>query len=106
MWKNALRRKRDYQETVRQQKREFEQEIEEVTGKRKRDDSEPPVKMSGKLRRKEKRKAMAEKLQRKSKIESGQEKLIVDTSTGDKIALNAAGKLLMVGNFGFADLNK
>ncbi|KFY00333.1 hypothetical protein O988_03371 [Pseudogymnoascus sp. VKM F-3808] len=92
MWKNALRRKRDYQETVRQQKRELEQEIEEVTGKRKRDDSEPPVKMSGKLRRKEKRKAMAEKLQRKSKIESGPEKLIVDTSTDDKIALNTAVK--------------
>lgn len=96
LWKNALRRKRDYQETVRKQKRELEQEIEEVTGKRKRDDSEEPVKMNGKLRRKEKRKAMAEKLQKKSKIEAGQGKLVVDAPTEDKISLNTAGKLLIV----------
>ncbi|KFY83738.1 hypothetical protein V500_09950 [Pseudogymnoascus sp. VKM F-4518 (FW-2643)] len=89
LWKNALRRKRDYQETVRKQKREFEQEIEEVTGKRKREDSEP-VKMNGKLRRKEKRKAMQEKLEHKSKIEAGQGKPIVDTPAEGKSALNTA----------------
>lgn len=94
MWKNALRRKRDYQEIVRKQKREFEQEIDEVTGKRKRDDSEH-VKMNGKLRRKEKRKAMQEKLQQKTEIEAGQEKPIVDTPEEDKIALNTAGELLV-----------
>ncbi|OBU00080.2 hypothetical protein VE01_01814 [Pseudogymnoascus verrucosus] len=90
MWKNALRRKRDYQETVKKQKREFEQEIEEVTGKRKRDDDDEPVKMNGKLRRKEKRKAMQEKLQHKSKIEAGQGKPIADTPAEDKAALNTA----------------
>lgn len=104
LWKNALRRKRDYQETVRKQKREFEQEIEAVTGKRKRDDDDEPVKMSGKLRRKEKRKAMQEKLQQKSKIEAGKDKLIADTPAEDKAVLNTASTLLIVGNFDFADL--
>ncbi|KAL5347839.1 hypothetical protein ACLOAV_007249 [Pseudogymnoascus australis] len=90
LWKNALRRKRDYQETVRKQKREFEQEIEAVTGKRKRDDDDEPVKMSGKLLRKEKRRAMQEKLQQKSKIEAGKGKLIADTPAEDKAVLNTA----------------
>lgn len=105
LWKNALRRKRDYQETVKKQKREFEQEIEEVTGKRKREDSEP-VKMNGKLRRKEKRKAMQEKLEQKSKIEAGQGKPIVDTPAEGKIALNTAGKFVSSGKVDFADLYK
>lgn len=104
LWKNALRRKRDYQETVRKQKREFEQEIEAVTGKRKRDDGDEPVKSSGKLRRKEKRKAMQEKLQQKSKIEAGKGKIIADTPAEDKTALNTAGKLSIVGKFDLADL--
>lgn len=103
MWKNALRRKRDYQETVKKQKREFEQEIEEVTGKRKRDDDDEPVKMNGKLRRKEKRKAMQEKLQHKSKIEAGQGKPIADTPAEDKAALNTAGMLLRADKIDFAD---
>ncbi|KFY16358.1 hypothetical protein V492_01400 [Pseudogymnoascus sp. VKM F-4246] len=90
MWKNALRRKRDYQETVRKQKREFEQEIEEATGKRKRDDSEP-VKMNGKQRRKEKRKkAIQEKLKQEARVQAGQDKPIVDTSAESKIVLNTA----------------
>ena len=94
-WKNALRRKRDYHATLRKQKRDLEEEIEEVTGKRKRDDTEP-LKMNGKHRRKERRKAMAEKLNQKSKIEAGQATVMDDKLVEDKMADNTAGTLLVM----------
>lgn len=91
-WKNALRRKRDYYARVKKQKREFEEEMEKATRKRKHDETEP-TKINSKNQRKERRKALRQKFAQKSEIEAIPDTFMVDKPVADELNLNAAGKL-------------